>query len=48
MKYYGHMVKTKGDNLEKDILVSCVPGNRNMHWPKKRMYKDIEDRLDAT
>ena len=36
LKYYGHIMHSEGDNLEKDVVVGAVPGSRSKGRPRRR------------
>jgi hypothetical protein len=43
MKYYGHIIRNKGENLEKDIIQGTMPGKRRRGKPRTTWIDNIKD-----
>lgn len=48
LTYYGHILRTEGDTLGKDIIVGATPGGRRKGRPRCRYWvKEGQRRLDG-
>jgi len=48
LKYYGHIMRLEGDNLEKDIIIGAVSGSRSSGRPRRCWVQYVEDWLKMT